>query len=61
MRALHIPLFQLASNIFDVATWHVFLLFFSWCLSFPPWGGEKGCLETPTCLRRYMGGNWEAL
>ncbi len=61
MRALHIPLFRLASDLFDVVAWHVFLLFFSQCLSFPPRGGEKGQQETPTRLHQYVGGNWEAL
>jgi len=38
-----------------------FLLFSSWCLSFPPWGGEKGHQETHNHLRQYMGGKWEIL
>jgi hypothetical protein len=38
-----------------------FLLFLLWCLSFPPWGGEKGHQETCIHLHWYIGGNWEAL
>jgi hypothetical protein len=34
-----------------------FLLFHLWCLSFPPWGGEKGHQEIRICLRQYMGGD----
>jgi hypothetical protein len=37
------------------------LLFVSWCLSFPPQGGEKGHQESRICLRQYMGGNYDTL
>ncbi len=39
----------------------IFLLFPSWCLSYLPWGGEKGHQKTRINLCRYMGGDWEAL
>jgi hypothetical protein len=54
-------LFQLASDPSDVVAWHFFLLFPSWCLSFLPWGGEKGHQEIHVHLRQYMGGDWETL
>jgi hypothetical protein len=47
---LHIPLSQLTSNPSNIITWHVFLLFLFWCLSFPPHGGEKGHQNTHACL-----------
>ncbi len=60
-QALHIPLFQLVFDPSDIITWHVFLLFFFWCLLFPPKGGEKGHQEIRVCLRQYVGGDWETL
>jgi len=47
---LHIPLIWLAIDPNDIAMWHVFLFFHSWCFSFSPWGGEKGHQKTRTCL-----------
>lgn len=38
-----------------------FLLFFFWCLSFPPKGGEKGYQDICIRLHRYMGDNLETL
>ncbi len=58
---LHIFLSQLTFNPSDVVTWHVFLLFPSWCLSSPPQGGEKGHQETCACLHHYMGDDWETI
>jgi hypothetical protein len=58
---LHIPLYRLTSNPFDVVVWHVFLLFPSWCLSFLSRGGEKGHQKIHVHLRQYMGGNWDTL
>jgi hypothetical protein len=39
---LRIPLVWLVVDPSDITTWHAFLFFHSWCLSFLPWGGEKG-------------------
>ncbi len=60
-RVLHIPLAQLAINPFNIATWHAFLLFHSWCLSFLLWGGEKGHQETYNYLHWYMARHLETL
>ncbi len=37
------------------------MLFHSWCLSFPPQGGEKGHQETHAHLCQYMAQDWETL
>ncbi len=39
---LCIPLARLIVDPSNIVIWHAFLLFHSWCLSFPPRGGEKG-------------------
>jgi hypothetical protein len=49
--------YQLASNPSNIVAWHAFLLFLSWCLYFPSWGGEKGHRDTCVGLPWYMGGN----
>jgi hypothetical protein len=61
LRVLHIPLVQLVVNPFDLTTWHAFFFSHSWCLSCPPWDGEKGHQEMRTHLRQYMAGKWETL
>jgi hypothetical protein len=58
---LHILLTWLAINPFDITTWHAFVLFHSWCLSFLPWGGEKAYQEMHACLCRYMVKDWDTL
>jgi hypothetical protein len=58
---LHILLFRLAFGLSDVTTWHFFLLFHNWCLSFPSQGCEKSHQKIHIHLRQYMGGDWEAL
>jgi hypothetical protein len=55
------PFSELTIDPSDITTWHVFLLFHSWCLSFSPQGGEKGHQETHACLCRYMTRDWETL
>jgi hypothetical protein len=58
---LHIPLTHFIIDPFDITTWHAFLLFRSWCLSFSPHGDEKGHQETRAYLHQYMVGDWETL
>jgi hypothetical protein len=55
--ALCIPLVRLAVRPFNITTWHAFLFFHSWCLSFLPQGGEKGDQKTCAHLRRYVAGD----
>jgi hypothetical protein len=32
----HFPLNKLTQDSYDVATWHLFILLFQWCLDLPP-------------------------
>ncbi len=58
---LRILLVQLVVDPSNITTWHAFLLFHSWCLSFLPRSGEKGHHKTHTHLHWYMVGDWETL
>jgi hypothetical protein len=55
------PFISISIQSFQYCNLAFFLLFPSCCLSFPPWGDEKGHQDTCICLCRYRGGNWEAI
>jgi hypothetical protein len=56
-RALRIPLIRLVINPFIITTWHAFLVFHYWCLSFSPWGVEKGHQGAFICVSTWQGTN----
>ncbi len=50
-----------AGNPFDVATWHLCLLFLHWCFLFPPCGGASSHREAKAWLRQFLTSDWEEL
>jgi hypothetical protein len=50
---------RLACDLFDVVAWHLLLLFFQWCLSFPLHEGLARHKETKVHLRWVFFGDYE--
>jgi hypothetical protein len=52
---------HLAHDMFNIATWHLLLLFCHYCLFLPSHGGSLRHKETKVCIRWFLSSDWVEL
>lgn len=56
-----LPFDRLAHDPFNVASWHLLLIFLQWCIFLPLHGGAIDHRDIRTCLWLYLRHNWEEI